>query len=374
MESGLAPGCRLGRPPTPPSLSLWKTDVALRWQLVPLVPTITIVDWPQESEKSNIKLPISLSCQVFDELPQRTDICIDMDNNQYFGSRHDVRLGVNKIGKNIRKSPPPPYQPVQPNFANLARPPPQPPQVYNINKNDFQTVVQQLTGSPLHHSQQQQQPLPRPHQNSPNPPSNRLQKIRPPRPAQYGQPPWQPPPMTGGGANTAESPISAYMRYLQHSIIDPSQGHPQTPNQIQSHQGQSSGFPSFPPFPSPRTNVFPPSFPSPRMNGLPPPFPSPRMSGLPPPFPSPRMNGSPRINGPLIPPSPNSQYLLPSPSGYFNLLSPLSSYPLISPGYQHPPPLTPIFSFSPMAQPPPSPGMGFPSPGFFQIPTPRWRD
>lgn len=340
---------------------------------------------------------------MFDELPQRTDVLVDMDNSDYFGSRQDDRLGVNKIGKNIRKSPP-----HQPNFANPARQPP-PPQVYNINKNDFQSIVQQLTGSPLHHSQE---PVCRPHQNSPKPPSMRLQRIRPPRlapinvnrpqmpvqprpqmpprgsisfsnnlarPAQYGQPPRQamvPPPMTGGDQmgwpNTAESPISAYMRYLQHSIIDPAHGHPQDqqrpqiPGQIQ----QSSGLrphPSFPPFPSPR------------MNGLPPPFPSPRMNGPPPPLPSPR------INGPFIPPSPNnSQFLLPSPSGYMNLLSPLSPYPLISPGYQHPPPLTPIFSFSPMAQsgilgpgpqPPPSPGMGFPlSPGFFQLTSPRWRD
>ncbi|GJV51570.1 HAIKU1-like protein [Tanacetum coccineum] len=276
-------------------------------------------------------------------------------------------LGVNKIGRNIRKSPP-----HQSNFANSARQP-HLPQVYNINKNDFRDIVQQLTGSPSRHSQE---PLPRPTQNSNNAPSMRLQKIRPPRlapidvnrprmpihpggqmpprggvpfngniprPAQYGQPP-----MTS--ATIAESPISAYMRYLQNSINDPTQGHsPQTRPQYQQ-----------------RPHVYGPPVPSPRMMGPPPlPFPSPRM------------------NRPFIPASPTAQFVMPSPSGYMNLLSPLSPYPLLSPGYQQFPPLTPSFSFSPLAQsgimgpgqqPLPSPGMGFPSPGFFNIASPRWRN
>ncbi|KAI3692017.1 hypothetical protein L6452_31822 [Arctium lappa] len=341
-----------------------------------------------------------------------------MDNSDYSRNRHNDHLGVNKIGKNIRKSPL-----HQPNFSNPARQQPQP-QVYNINKNDFQSIVQQLTGSPSRHSQE---PLPRPPQNSPKPPSMRLQRIRPspltplnvnrprmpihhrpppsgavpfngnlarPPPPHHDQP--RPlamvPPMasgdhTGWAGNAVESqsPISAYMRYLQHSIVDSAQGRPQIhPPYPQNSQGQSqmqvhhqqqqqpqsaSGLIPYP--------LVPP-LPSPRMNG-PPPLPSPRMNGAAaPPFPSPRMGGPPPL------PSPTSQFLLPSPSGYLNLLSPRSPYPPLSPGYQHPPPLTPNFSFSPMAQsglfgpgsqPPPSPGMNFPlSPGFFSISSPRWRD
>lgn len=253
-----------------------------------------------------------------------------MDNPNYLGNRHDERLGVNKIGKNIRKSPPP--QP--PYFANPARQPPYP-QVYTINKNDFRNTVQRLTGSPSHH----QEPPPGAHRSSPNPaPTIRMQRIRPPslapitvyRPqlppipaAQYGQPPAMASGEHMGCANAAESPISAYMRYLQHSVLDSGQTPPPPP----------------PIFPSPGTNR------------------------------------------PLNPPaSPTGQFPLPSPSGYLNLLSPLSPYPLLSPGYHnHPPPLMPDFSFSPSGifgprpPPPPSPGMGFPSPGFFQFSSPRWR-
>lgn len=302
-------------------------------------------------------------------------------------NRHNEHLGVNKIGKNIRKSPL-----HQPNFGNTARQQPQP-QVYNISKNDFRNIVQQLTGSPS------QEPLPRPPQNPPKHPSMRLQRIRPPPlspinrphipppalvpapapalapapgqvpynhglvrpPPQFAQPHPMPvqPLMPGDTSWThvAESPISAYMRYLQNSIIDSGPRPPlgQGPPRLQSPvlgtvQAQ------------------------PPVSGL---IPNPHV----PPFPSPRMNG------PALLPSPTSQYPFPSPSGFLNLLSPRSPYPLLSPGYQFPPPLTPNFSFSPMAgsgilgpgpQPPPSPGIVFPlSPsGFFPLtsPNPRWRD
>ncbi|KAK9265908.1 hypothetical protein L1049_001783 [Liquidambar formosana] len=177
------------------------------------------------------------------------------------------------------------------------------------------------------------------------------------RPAQFGQPSPTPfPPFTPGDsvwANTAESPISAYMRYLQHSIIDSGprqpqfqpQSQPQFPGHFQGHPPPSSGLLPNPPVP---------------------------------PFPSPRMNS------PALLPSP-SQFPLMSPSGFLNLLSPRSPYPLLSPGSQFPPPLTPNFPFSPMGQsgilgpgpqPPLSPGIVFPlSPsGFFPISSPRWRD
>ncbi|CAN4078207.1 unnamed protein product [Withania somnifera] len=353
-----------------------------------------------------------------------------MDNSDRSNNRSLDYLGVNKLGKNIKKSPI-----HQPNFnnANGARQQPQP-QVYNINKNDFRSIVQQLTGSPS----PSQEPQPRPPHNPPKPPSMRLQKIRPPPlapinrpripmhphppapmpspgqpaagvaynnnfarpppPPQYGQPsPPMLPPFTPGDvwANTAESPISAYMRYLQNSIMDPgtklTESQPQGPTYSQVHP-PSFGLlpnPSMPPLPSLRMNC-PPLLPSPRTNG-PPSLPSPRMSGPHPPFPSPRVNDpppplpSPGINGPTFLPSPTSQFLLQSPTGFFSLFSPRSPYLLLSPGMQHPPPLTPNFSFSHMAQPgilgpgpqfPPSPGYGFPlSPsGFSPMTSPRWRD
>ncbi|KAJ9171667.1 hypothetical protein P3X46_014999 [Hevea brasiliensis] len=307
-----------------------------------------------------------------------------MDNSK--NRQQNDHLGVNKMGKNIRKSPL-----HQPNFANNANRQQPQPQVYNISKNDFRNIVQQLTGSPS------QEPLPRPPQNPPKPQSMRLQKIRPPpltpinrphipppvpapalasppvpfnngfvRPGPFGHPA----PTASGDyawANTAESPISAYMRYLQTSIMDPSprtnlaqpplqQQQAQGPGQIQPQQ--SSGL-----LPNPHV----PALPSPRLNGPVPPVPN---------------LLSQQMSGPALLPSPTSQFLLPSPTGFMNLLSPRSPYPLFSPGVQFPPPLTPNFAFpqsgilGPGPQPPPSPGLVFPlSPtGFFPLSSPRWRD
>lgn len=342
-----------------------------------------------------------------------------MDNsNQQSMNRQIDHLGVNKMGKNIKKSPI-----HQPNFGNGTKQQPQP-QVYNINKNDFRNIVQQLTGSPA------RDPPPRPPQNNRKPPNDRLMRVRPPPlapsrpqvpvrphlpnamtsqvqpmvpapyannfmrpppPSQYDQPSpalMLPPTPTDLYANTTESPISAYMRYLQTSIIDsapqqnPSQPHPhhmhsQVPGQ-HLPQPQYHPNPVMPHASSPRVNGPPPALPSPRMNGPPPLLASSNIKGPPHNFPSPRMNGPP----PLLP-SPTSQYLLPSPTGFVNLVSPRSPYPLLSPGYQYPPPISPGFSFSPIGQsgilgpgpfPPPSPGYGFPSPGFFPILSPRWRD
>ncbi|KAF1861491.1 hypothetical protein Lal_00025836 [Lupinus albus] len=357
--------------------------------------------------------------------------------------RDNDSLGVNKMGKNIRKSPL-----HQPNFSNnAARQQPQP-QVYNISKNDFRDIVQQLTGSPSHHSQDHP---PRPLNNQPKLQSMRLQKIRPPPltpinrphmppqmpvytapppmpynnaiprpPAQFGQPSPTPlQPLTSGDlwANTAESPISAYMRYLQNSMNEPSpwgnqvhpQPHPHQHPQPHPHQHPQPHPHQYPqphpqqhpqphpqqhpqPHPHPQSqvpgNVQPqppssallpnphmPAFPSPRFNG-----PIPHMNAnnhLPmPSLPSPQRNGPP----PLL--SPTSQFLMASPTGYMNLLSPRSPYPLLSPGIQFPSPLSPGFPFSPIAQSrilgpgpqhPHSPGIMFPSSpsGFFPMSSPR---
>ncbi|KAF5735067.1 putative LRX2 [Tripterygium wilfordii] len=245
-------------------------------------------------------------------------------------NRQSDHLGVNKIGKNIRKSPI-----HQPNFANnVNRQQPQP-QVYNISKNDFRSIVQQLTGSPS------QEPLPRPPQNSPKPQSMRLQKIRPPpltpinrpriptpvpvpvpvpahaappqvpyngsfaQPGQYGQPSptTMMPPLTPGEscwANTAESPISTYMRYLQTSIMDPSSRENQAHSQTQPQPQVPGQFRPSPPTSGLLPNPLMPLLPSPRANGH-----VPHMPNRPPPS----------TNGPALLPSPTSQFLLPSPTG-----------------------------------------------------------
>ncbi|KAJ4907060.1 Protein HAIKU1 [Raphanus sativus] len=168
---------------------------------------------------------------------------------------NDHYLGVNKIGKNIRKSPLHQPQPSCAAHANLAaadaaaRPQAQP-QVYNINRNDFRSIVQQLTGSPSPESLHR--PLPPQNNNSPKPQNTRLQRIRPPPLTQINRPAMaslqqhhphcliRPPPpqgrmpqgiqqqqqqpMMGHGdqfwSNTAESPVSEYMRYLQSPFGD----------------------------------------------------------------------------------------------------------------------------------------------------------
>lgn len=306
-------------------------------------------------------------------------------------------LGVNKMGKNIRKSPL-----HQPNFGNPKQQQQQQqqpqPQVYNISKNDFRSIVQQLTGSPSHHDPPPPPP-PRPagpRYNPPKSPSLRLQRIRPPpltpitRPPIPAPPPPPPPvpfnnnsspnpnsplfnwpsqfsplpPITPGDSvwnNAAESPISAYMRYLQNSMIDSGGS--------RSTQLPGQGFGQGQPF----------------------------TSGLLPTPPNAPVFPSPRGNVPALLPSPSSQFPFPSPSSFLNLLSPRSPYPLLSPGFQYPP-LSPSFQFSPLStpnfslsplpqqasgilgpgpqQPPLSSGILFPSSpsGFFPLKSPRWRE
>ncbi|XP_062201237.1 protein HAIKU1-like [Phragmites australis] len=263
-------------------------------------------------------------------------------------------LGVNKLGRSIRKATPPP--PPQPQPA--ARPPQ--PQVYNISKNQFRDIVQHLTAgtpSPSPLPPQYHQPH-RPPQSQPKPPSMRLQRIRPPpiatpvarppppvhphhavpnpshnNPVFHRPPPPQPQqhmPAPAPGPAWADSPVSAYMRILENSLF----------------------------------SATPPGAAAAAAAGQPPP----------PPVPSPG--------------------ILPSPSGFLNLLSPMprSPYPLLSPGFQHPPPFTPNFPvlsplpgtgiLGPGPMPPLSPGLWFPqspsgllSPsGFLPILSPRWRD
>ncbi|KAI3975349.1 hypothetical protein MKX01_022111 [Papaver californicum] len=130
--------------------------------------------------------------------------------------------------------------------------------VYNINKSDFRTLVQQLTG-PSSSSQGYHNPLPPPPIHNPKPQSSRLYSIRPPplttktpilssattittvkdeeyRPQVSGLSPLPPFPSVNF---TAESPISAYMRYLRSSTPTNTNS---TTNDFESSKGHSVDF------------------------------------------------------------------------------------------------------------------------------------
>ncbi|CAL9129222.1 hypothetical protein MUK42_12565 [Musa troglodytarum] len=100
-------------------------------------------------------------------------------------SKNHNGLGVNKV---IKKE-----------AAAVHRGPPlqRQPRVYNIRSRDFRSVVQQLTGASSAH------PRPRRLNQSRPPP---LQAPVPPRPASPAPPP-------------AESPFSAYLRFLETSLL-----------------------------------------------------------------------------------------------------------------------------------------------------------
>ncbi|KAM7516850.1 hypothetical protein LguiA_006433 [Lonicera macranthoides] len=179
---------------------------------------------------------------------------------------HQYLMHLNKISHKISKPPirkptfhhhhppppPPPPPPAEPQSLPHDLQQQHQPPVYNINKSDFREVVQKLTGSPAHERFSTPPPI-----HPPKPQSSRLQRIRPPPLAQLSKlpppllnsaAPSQPNPNTSAGiGNTttitcgnfvnsqrqiqplsplppfpavhaaAESPISAYMRYLQSS-------------------------------------------------------------------------------------------------------------------------------------------------------------
>ncbi|XP_006280942.2 protein HAIKU1 [Capsella rubella] len=207
---------------------------------------------------------------------------------------HQQHLGVNKMGKNIRKDPS--------NQQNLQQQ--QNPQalVYNINKTDFRSIVQQLTGLGSTSSVNPPQPTP------PKPPNSRLVKVRPAPLTQLNHPPVQSVPVASEpvqSVNPAESPISAYMRYLiESSPTVGNQPQPQNQNPVQSSTGlfpsQQTGPNPMQPFQSPASQFV--LSPQPRS-----------------PFPlfSPNFAFSPRFSGgsESLPP--------PSPGFFFPLLSPL---------------------------------------------------
>lgn len=321
-----------------------------------------------------------------------------MDNSR---NRYNDHLGINRISRNIRKSPPihqqafanprqqqQQQQPQQQQHGGGegSQQPPQP-QVYNISKNDFRSVVQQLTGTPTRDPFPSAAPPPVPGRpaathNPPKLPSMRLQKIRPPpltpiarppiphpahNPAFYPRPapvpvpmPAAPPPpqiQSPGGAfwrAALESPTTAYMRYLENSIIN-GDGSQQTPRQMQMQV--------HPRAPQRQQE-------QPQVSGL---LPNPFAAAAP--FPSPP--SVPASSGLL--PSPASQLFMASPTAFMNL----SPFPMLSPKFQYPP-LSPSFQFSPLPgqsgilgpvppHPPGSPLLFPPSPSGFLL-SPRWRD
>lgn len=246
-------------------------------------------------------------------------------------------------------------------FDHQSQPPPQQnlqqPPVYNINKNDFRDVVQKLTGSPAHERFSAPPPI-----HQPKPPSSRLQRIRPPPLAHVSNrpPPMlscagpaPPPPLNPSASASAsittvsnnsfiqrpaaplsplpplpavhaaaESPVSAYMRYLQGSIsaADP------------NSKTQFSGFSPLAPLVSPRWN---------NANG---------QGVMPPPSSSQQQM-----------PEPQSQSQFPFPSSplpFGCLNSPRSPYPLLSPSL--------LFS-------PTSGQLNFPLSPTVPVPSPRWR-
>lgn len=198
----------------------------------------------------------------------------------------------NAILNNLPLQPPQPMNHNQLQPLNLQQQPQHQPPVYNINKSDFRDVVQKLTGSPAHERFNTPPPI-----QPPKPTSSRLQKIRPPPLPQINvnSPPLNPsflrqplsplPPFPSVHA-AAESPISAYMRYIQNSTFPSprwsslSQQPPPPENTAPSSSIQfpmpSSSYGCLPspksPYPalfSPTTLGFPlsPTVPSPRWKG-----------------------------------------------------------------------------------------------------------
>ncbi|KAL3634008.1 hypothetical protein CASFOL_021062 [Castilleja foliolosa] len=323
-----------------------------------------------------------------------------------------------KISKPIRKPIPLPNPPSIPaidpthHYLGPARIPPQSqqPAVYNINKNDFRDVVQKLTGSPSH---ERLPTPPLPAATHPRPPSSRLQRIRPPPLSQINNRPNQisqihPHPQNGGGQRPpppqvqqfppvhpgAESPISAYMRFLQNAP-SPLYGGPR-PDSLppQNVFGQRPPpLPLSPMHPAAESPIsaymryLQSSAPSPMWNGgsrpnqqnefgqrpLPPPPFSPLQPAESPVSAYMRFLQSPGGVGPRPPHPPfaaPSQPQPPTPPGAFPAAMPLSPLPFgCIPSPRSPyGMMSPGFLFSPMGQ------LGFPplSPTF-PILSPRWR-
>ncbi|XVF64816.1 hypothetical protein PTKIN_Ptkin09bG0196900 [Pterospermum kingtungense] len=276
---------------------------------------------------------------------------------------------THNLNQGLPPQPPQPSQPhaQNPNQSSLQAQQHQPP-VFNINKNDFRDVVQKLTGSPAHERLSTPPPI---HQSKPQ--SSRLQRIRPPPLAHLSNRPLpmidsadlnmnppgstQPNPSVGGPTAgngfiqrlhtaapvsplppfpsvhaAAESPVSAYMRYIQSSMSA----------LVDSNPKQFSGFPPLAPLVSPRWN----NLTAPQQ---------PQKQPPPPQQPQQRQQQQPLE----VSPTGMIQSQLPSPPLQFGCLnSPRSPYALLSP----------CLLFSPN-----SGQFGFPLSPTMPVPSPKWR-
>ncbi|CAI0549240.1 unnamed protein product [Linum tenue] len=294
-------------------------------------------------------------------------------------NKQSQKISKPSIPSNPRKLSPSPFDhhhqqsnPPNPNPNPNPNPPPtqNQPHVYNINKNDFRDVVQRLTGSPAHHDRFSS-PNPPPPASKPPSQVSRLQRIRPPPlaglapnrppiqhhrpmpPQQHYLPPPGPPPPNSffprpppgplspvpqfPGPPVAESPVSAYMRYLQDSM-DPNKQH-------------FTGFSPLAPLVSPRWNNLQQQD---------------QLHFGPPPPPQQQHHHQGLLPSPNAAPSPFQQFPQ-SPLSFGFLNSPRSPYPLFSPAF----PLSPTMPVhSPRWLLSPNP---FPLSPTMPFPSPRWR-
>ncbi|KAF9682504.1 hypothetical protein SADUNF_Sadunf05G0115800 [Salix dunnii] len=228
----------------------------------------------------------------------------------------------------------------QPPNQNLQGP--QQPPVYNINKNDFRDLVQKLTGSPAHERFSTPPPI-----HPPKPQSTRLQRIRPPPlvhvsnrpppllnsailPPQPQQPlttasnpsatntfiqrsttPLSPLPPFPEVHAASDSPVSAYMRYLQNTIS------------VVDSNKQFSGFSPLAPLVSPRwSNPTASKQQFPVQQGI-----------------------NPSQSAGMVSSQAQLRFQLPtSPLPFGCLNSPRSPYPLLSPSAYPPSPTVPVSS------------------------------
>lgn len=204
-------------------------------------------------ERSNIVSMLEKSCSSSATTSSNTTNHSNHHNyNNYLKPSHKISKPI------IRRTPPLPdnhllqqqqNQELQTENQQQNQPP-----VYNINKSDFRQVVQKLTGSPAHDRSTAQPPPPPPPPSlppthCPKPQSSRLQRIRPPplahlqsgaSPDSFGNSgrsmpmqiaPFSPLPPLPTVHAAAESPISAYMKYIRSS-------------NLMLQQPQQVGFPS----------------------------------------------------------------------------------------------------------------------------------
>ncbi|CAN8313989.1 unnamed protein product [Cochlearia groenlandica] len=241
--------------------------------------------------------------------------------------RNDQLLGVNKIGKNIKKTS---------SSSSSSKP-----QV-SSNNNRFRSIVGQLQSSPLQKSLLETPKINMPHVLPHPPPLAMSQQahilaVRPPiRPYIRSLPRGSTIPMMGHGDqfryNAAESPVSLHMpSYTQGSLVDSGHGG--------SQMHPSQGYQQLQPQPQVQCQAQQ----QPRLNGLArdtPILPTPRFKVPPQQIHSNSLPGT-RFDGPGILPSPTSQ----SSTANRNFLAPRPPYPSA-------PPLTPrSYTFSSMSQP-----------------------